>query len=135
MAIAVNIVWLVASAAMLVGYPWFAVRAWRAGGAPALLRTAVAAIAIIVAFGLILGTETFGNMHTATYGYASVARGVVTTFLGRLGIPVVLASVAVAVTPRNRPSVGGAYAIALGASVVGWVVGMIGTLWVWSAMR
>lgn len=114
----------------LFGFPALAISALRRGGRRRLATVTALSFAVIVAFALMAAARRFGNVHGGIESYASVAMAVTALFSLTLGLPLITAAVAVLMLRHDRLPFWAVYAATVGAAAFGWIMGIIGALWV-----
>jgi hypothetical protein len=109
----------------LLLFPALAVWAWRAGGPRRLWALAGAAVGAILLFAAFAASAAGGNALVATHGYGYTAPGSLLLHGLTLGLPMVVASLAVQGSARRIGSRAGLYALGLLAALLAWVAGIV----------
>jgi hypothetical protein len=109
----------------LLVFPALAVWAWRAGGGRRLWALTAAALGAVLLFAAFAASATGGNALVETHGYSYTLPGSLVLHGLTLGLPMVVASLAVRGAGRRVTSRVALYALGLLVALLGWVAGIV----------
>ena len=109
----------------LLVFPALAVWAWRAGGGRRLWALTAAALGAVLLFAAFAASATGGNALVETHGYSYTLPGSLVLHGLTLGLPMVVASLAVRGAGGRVTSRVALYALGLLVALLGWVAGIV----------
>jgi hypothetical protein len=109
----------------LLVFPALAVWAWRAGGGRRLWAVTAAALGAVLLFAAFAASAASGNALVETHGYSYTLPGSLLLHGLTLGLPMVVASLAVRGVGGRVMSRVALYGIGLLVALLGWVAGIV----------
>ena len=109
----------------LLVFPALAVWAWRAGGGRRLWAVTAAALGAVLLFAAFAASAAGGNALVETHGYSYTLPGSLLLHGLTLGLPMVVASLAVRGAGGRVMSRVALYGIGLLVALLGWVAGIV----------
>lgn len=121
------VVWLalLLRLACLLVFPALAVWAWRAGGGRRLWAVTAASLGAVLLFAAFAASAAGGNALVETHGYSYTLPGSLLLHGLTLGLPMVVASLAVRGAGGRVMSRVALYGIGLLVALLGWVAGIV----------